>query len=292
MESHLPAASRIASIVALLIACGCACAAHAQSMNFEKYCKERYGDQSRAVPPGEKDANSWRCSKGSEAVAVDVADLCARQYGSDRVPVEGNRSAAWTCVARDNALTGTVSPERVNADIERDAQKIKDEGKSSTFCRKFYFFFPANATEFAAVAKNTLFLISVWTHKPEELPLKGVYVRANGQDLPAIKVSGARSEQSADRVSSQVCGAHREDGIYLIPTGAMLREGLILMDFSATRTGYNMLRLPSRVALDQAEKDAMYKSPDPPPDARVDLKALQTFVRRKLPGFPVPTALP
>ena len=51
-------------------------------------------------------------------------------------------------------------------------------------------------------------------------------------------------------------------------------------------------QLPSTVALDHAKKDKMYDSPDAPTAARPDLKALQAFVRRKFPGFPVPDALP
>jgi hypothetical protein len=48
-----------------------------------------------------------------------------------------------------------------------------------------------------------------------------------------------------------------------------------------------MLQLPSRVITPEK-----YPNPDPPPGARPDLKTLQTVIRRKFPGFPVPLALP
>ena len=294
MQSRCPRAFLIAPLAGLLIAFGVVPDAGAQSMNFEKYCKDVYGEPSRAVLPDEHDANSWRCSKGNETVVVDVNDVCHRQYGPTRVAVLGNASdpKSWTCVGRDNPLSGVVPPERVAADVERDAKKMQDEGKSTAFCRRLYFFFAANAGEFSALAKNTVFLISVWTHKPEELPIQRAYVRANGQDIPVMRVAAVQSEQDANSIAAQVCGPHRDDGIYLVPTGAMLRDGVLMLDFAANRPAYNLLKLPSRVALDHAEKNAMFKSPDPPPNARPDLKAVQAFVGRKFPGYPVPKTLP
>lgn len=294
MESRRLAAHVIAPIAALLIALGATAGAHAQSMNFDKYCKDLYGEQSRASLANEHDANSWRCAKGGALVGLDLNDLCVRQYGPTRGAALGNPSdpKSWACVARDRAVSGTVPPERVAADLEIDAKKLQDEGKTTAFCRKFYFFFAGNQTEFSALAKNVVFLLSVWTKKPEELPVKRFYVRAGGQDTTLSRIAGTRSEADGKSVAAQVCGPHREDAIYLVPTGAMLREGVMMVDFAANRTGYNLLKLPSRVALDHADKNAMFKSSDPSPDARPDLKALRAFVERKLPGYPSPTTSP
>src|SRR5262249_52414237 len=146
-------------------------------------------------------------------------------------------------------------------------------------------------TEFSALAKNVVFLLSVWTKKPEELPVKRFYVRAGGQDTTLSRIGGTRSDMDGKSVAAQVCGPHREDAFYLVPTGAMLRDGVMMVDFAANRTGYNLLKLPSRVALDYAEKNGV-KSSDPAPDTRPDLKALRAFVERKLPGYPLPTTVP
>ncbi len=282
-----------ASAVALLIALGTAPVANAQSLSFEKYCNEVYGAQSRAVVLDEHDADSWRCTKGREMVEIDPDDVCARQYpGRGAVAANPNDPKSWACVARDRTMSGVVSRERVAADMERDATKLRDDGKPTAFCRRFYFYLPANRTEFSTLAKNSVFLISVWMKKPEELPIKRAYVQANGQEIPVPKVSGARAEEDGKSVTAQVCGPHREDGIYLVPTAALLREGLLTIDFTGKRTGYRLLQLPSRLALDRAQKNPMFKSPDAPPNARPDLKALQSYVARKFPGFPVPTALP
>jgi len=291
MRSRCCAAS---GVVALLIASGAGAGAHAQGMNIEKYCKDLYGDQSRASLLEEHNANSWRCAKGRDMVGLDLNDLCLRQYGPDRGAVLGNPTdpKSWTCVPRYRELSGVVPPERVAEDLERDAKKMLDEGKTTSFCRKFYFFFARNTAEFAALAKNTVFLLSVWMKKPEELPIKRFYVRAGGQDTTAAKIVGTRSEMDSKSVAAQMCGSHREDGIYLVPTGAMLRDGVIKIDFAANRTGYNLLELPSRVALDRAEKNSMFKSPNPAPNARPDLKGLQAFIGLKLPGYPLPTAVP
>ena len=67
----------------------------------------------------------------------------------DRGAVLGNPTdpKSWTCVPRDRELSGVVPPERVAEDLERDAKKMLDEGKTTSFCRKFYFFFARNTAE-------------------------------------------------------------------------------------------------------------------------------------------------
>jgi len=102
----------------------------------------------------------------------------------------------------------------------------------------------------------------------------------------------ARSEHDPGSLAAEVFGRNREDGFYLVPTGALLREGQLLVDFSANRSANNFLQLPSTVATEAAKKNTMFQSADPPANARPDLKALQKFLQRKFPGFPVPDSLP
>jgi hypothetical protein len=45
------------------------------------------------------------------------------------------------------------------------------------------------------------------------------------------------------------------------------------------------MKLPSAVAVSNAEKNPMYKSPDPPLNAKPDLKALQAFVPAEAAGI-------
>jgi hypothetical protein len=269
--------------------------AHAQSANIDKYCKTLYGDQSSAVLENNKDPKSWRCTKGNGTTALDLKALCNAQFGADFNPVLANPDdpKSWSCVSVDRTVSGAVTSDRVNADIEKSAKERQESGKAAAaFARKYYFFLAANPKEFAALAKYTVFLISVWTRKEDELPIRRVYVRVKGEDTAVMKVAGRRSEEDGKSLVSQMFGSHREDGIYLVPTGAMLRDGQIMMDFAANRSGYVLLKLPANVALEHAKKNAMLNDPDAPASARPDLGALQDFIRRKLPGFPVPDKLP
>jgi hypothetical protein len=87
-------------------------------------------------------------------------------------------------------------------------------------------------------------------------------------------------------------GRFREDGLYLVPMAPMLRDGQIRIDFAANRSGYVMMQFPSNVARDDIKTRPWLDAADPPANAKPDLKELQAFIRRKYPGFPVPTSLP
>ena len=69
----------------------------------------------------------------------------------------------------------------------------------------------------------------------------------------------------------------------------MLRKGQILIDLSANEAGWILLELPSNVASTGAKR---FPNLYPAPGAKPDSKALQAFIQRKFPGFPVPRSLP
>ncbi len=69
----------------------------------------------------------------------------------------------------------------------------------------------------------------------------------------------------------------------------MLRSGQLRVELSANGVGWTLLELPSTVATAAANR---FPNPDPAPNAKPSLKALQAFIRRKFPGFPVPQSLP
>jgi hypothetical protein len=269
--------------------------ANTEGMDIEKYCKDVYGPQSHALLLNSKDGNSWRCSKGTQNIAFDFNDVCHRQHGSEFGAALGNKNDpnTWSCVPpSDRRITGAVTPQRVNADLEADAIKLRSSGKSAAFGRRYYFFSNLTPAEFTALAKNIVFLVVVQASKAEELPIKRIYLNANGKEIQIPRIAGSRMQLDGKSVASQVYGSNREDGIYLVPAGAMLRDGQILMDFAASRNGNLMMQLPSNVVVENAKRMPIYNSPDAVPGAKPTLRELQEFIRRKLPGFPVPNSLP
>jgi hypothetical protein len=132
-------------------------------------------------------------------------------------------------------------------------------------------------------------LLTVITQKAEELPLNKVYVRAGGNDVPIMKISNWRSDVATGTLAHKVYGPYREDGFYAIPTGMLVRDGQLLIDFAANRNGLVFLQLPSTAAPQNTKN---FPNLDPEPNAKPDLKALQALIQLKFPGFPLPKALP
>jgi hypothetical protein len=260
--------------------------------NVDKYCNDLYGAQSSAqvLRPGEA---GWGCTKGNQIVAIDMDDLCARQSGPNRTGVANNPAdpKSWTCVGRDHEIAGVIPPERLEADMERAAKSMIAAGKTPGFCRKYYLSFATTRAQFEGLAHYTVYLISIWTRNADELPIKRAYIRAGENEIEILKVESLMSEQDAGSPIAQACGTHREDGFYLVPTSAMLHDGVIKLDFAGKITGYNLLGLPSNPVSVRLKTRPWYANATTP-GARPDLRALQAFMKERFPRFPVPAALP
>ena len=192
---------------------------------------------------------------------------------------------------KDKTISGDFTPDRVASDQEAFAKKLQESGKGPLPRGRNYYFAWGSMTpvEFEALGRNTVMLIAVWTQKGEELPVKLVHIRTDGQDVPLKKVSSWKTPVDGGSLTAKMYGPNREDGFYLVPGGAMLRKGLLRVELSANNAGWTLLELPSNVASAAAKH---FPNPDPAPNAKPDLKALQAFIRRKFPGFPVPQSLP
>ena len=181
---------------------------------------------------------------------------------------------------------GAITPERIKSEAEEAAQKLQDSRP-----RRYYFYstYARNATEFAALAKYTVYLFMVWTQKAEELPIKRIFIRApRGQEIPALNVMSWRMPVEQGSATAKRFGPYRQDGFFLFPTGALLRDGQIIMDLTTGASEWVMVDLPSAVA---AKRQGIFSNPDAAQGAKPNLKTLQDFVRREYPGFPVPTAI-
>jgi hypothetical protein len=186
-------------------------------------------------------------------------------------------------------LTGAViTPQRVNDQIEEWAKKRQDQGPTARVAN-FFLFFAATPAEFNALGRYSVLLLTVVTQKAEELPLTRVYIRAKEQDVAMQKVSSWRSDVDSALLTHKIYGPYREAGFYLVPTGMTMRDGQLLADFAANRTGLPILQLPNKGAPDRLRA---LGNLDPPPNAKPTLKALQGLITRATSGFPVPTSVP
>lgn len=198
--------------------------------------------------------------------------------------------APTTPKPNDVKTSGVFSPDRVKSDMEAFAKKLQNSGAAPSTRGRIYYFLWNSVTpaEFEALGRHTLFLFSIWTQKPEALPVKRVYVRAGGQDLPLYKVSSWRTPVDKGSLTAKMYGPNREDGFYLVPGGALLQKGEIVLDL-ANQAGWVMMGLPANGAISDARR---FPNPNPGPNAKPDLKTLQAVIRRMFAGFPVPQSLP
>jgi hypothetical protein len=188
---------------------------------------------------------------------------------------------------KEKELRGEFTPERIKNDQEANAKK--QEGKVRQRGRIYRALWGTlSPAEFEALGRHTLMLIAVWTHKPEELPVKRVFLRADGGETTLCKVSTWKMPVDAGSLTANIYGANREDGFYLVPGGALLRKGQISMDLSSGPTNWILWELPSVVSTKDATR---FPNPDPAPGAKPDLKALQQVIERRFTGFPLPQAL-
>ncbi|MGD0023037.1 MAG: hypothetical protein ABSC37_00220 [Xanthobacteraceae bacterium] len=194
---------------------------------------------------------------------------------------------AQTNPLRDIKVSGVFSPDRVKSDMEANAKKAQGSGAApSQHGRNFYFLWDTiTPAEFEALARHTVFLFAIWTQKPEELPVKRIYIRVDGKEQTVYKVSSWKTPVDKGSLTAKMYGPNREDGFYLVPGGALLQKGQIVLDL-ADQAGWVMLDLPANTATNR------FPNLNPGPNAKPDLGTLQAIIRRMFPGFPVPQSLP
>jgi hypothetical protein len=185
-------------------------------------------------------------------------------------------------------VEGAFPPQRINAEIE-DAAKKRTDPNPAARGRFLKIFYAGNASEFAALQHYSIMLLTAISQKQEELPVKRVYIKTGGQEVPLKQIMSWRSAVGTETLAHKVYGPYREDAYYLIPTGLMLRNGDILFDYAANATNIGILRLPSAAAPDATKT---FGNLDPAANSKPDLKVLQAFIGRWFPGFPVPQSVP
>ncbi len=186
---------------------------------------------------------------------------------------------------KEKAINVATTPERVIADIEAAAKRREERGAPAARGEFMRIGLPDNAAEFAALRKYSVMLLTVVSRKPEELPLKRVYIRSNGPELTLQKLSSWRGELDSKLLGYKMYGPYREDGFYLVPVGPLTRDGMITTEYAAPGVGANLLKLPSEAV---TRRGTLYANPDSPPDAKPDARALKALIERKFTGFPMP----
>ena len=177
-----------------------------------------------------------------------------------------------------------VTPADMDKRLEDQAARIKAIAPRADRIALVDFAWPNSVEEYRANAKFIVVLVVAVSHDEKELPLKQVYVRANGRTVALEKIASERRSVSADAAIASVAGRFREDSFYLAPAGAMMRKGDLLIDFAVNRSGFRVYELPGTPPdFVLADRD-----PNPARGAKPDAKALRAMIEREYPGFKTP----
>ena len=184
----------------------------------------------------------------------------------------------------EKRISVPTTPERVIADIEGAVKRRKDQGaRPSPRGYNFRAGLPDNAAEFAKLSGYSVMLLTVISQKTEELPVKRVYIQSGTTQIDVQRLSSWRSEVDSKHLAHEMYGHYREDGFYLLPVGPMTRDGTLVVDLTADKVSFSILKLPSPSVTQRS-----FAQPDPSPGAKPDARALRELIQRKFTGFPVP----
>jgi hypothetical protein len=149
------------------------------------------------------------------------------------------------------------------------------------------FAWASSPEEHRALGKHVVVLVSVVTKDAAELPLRRVYISANGQETELVRLSSQRSGVREGSKTFSVLGPYREDGFYVAPAGLMMSDGYLQADFAIRRNNFNLYKLPG-TAPDFIKAD---KEPMPARDATPNMPALKALLTREYQGFELPASL-
>jgi hypothetical protein len=183
---------------------------------------------------------------------------------------------------------GAVTPADMTKRLERSATRTGQSApKGAARGSSVDFSWPSDPEEYGALARRVLVLVSVVTKDAAELPLRRVYISANGQETELVRLSSQLSAVKKGSITFAMLGPYREDGFYLAPAGAMIADGFLQADFAIRRSNFNLYKLPG-TAPDFIRAD---HDPMPSPDAKPDPSALAAMLHREYQGFEWPASL-
>ena len=107
---------------------------------------------------------------------------------------------------QDRVASGPLTPEVHIADMEKAAAKRQQDAGTGERVRFFRFHTAREQAEFEALGRYAVMLLTVLSQKSEELPVKRVYIRAGGSDVPVQQVSSWRSEVDEKLLAAKVYG--------------------------------------------------------------------------------------
>jgi hypothetical protein len=177
-----------------------------------------------------------------------------------------------------------TTPDRVKSHLEELATKSQQqEFPKGARALSYVLTWPADVGDLARLGGHGVMLITAVTQTKTELPLKRVYVRRAGIDVPFEKIFAWSNIAAQDNQFEATYGKHREDSSYLVPLLPLLSSGVILVDWASTRTEYKVVELPLEAPQSPDANWDKLLEPRRPPHTVV-----KEFIQRNFPGYKLP----
>lgn len=173
-----------------------------------------------------------------------------------------------------------VTPERMRLRIEEAAVKYQTYAPVPRIVL-YDIGYPRDAGEYASLEGYAVILITALSQERGELPLRRVYLSADGKEVELKLLKLVLSEQPANGdVTSKTFGPYRADALYLLPLQLRARPGDLLADFTSNRTGMKVADFAAPLPDDVQGFDLK-----PPAGAAPPPGVLEQFIRREYPSF-------
>ncbi len=141
---------------------------------------------------------------------------------------------------------------------------------------------PANPTEYRALARYVPVLVVVVSQDESELPLKRVYVDADGKTTELQRISQG-PKRRPDELHLEDSRKVSRDGYYLLPVALLSSQGRLVAISRCIRAGYQLAVITnSPLAFVQADSH-----PLPFPGDTPDQTVLHDFVKRHFQDIPL-----
>ena len=204
---------------------------------------------------------------------------CIVSFGSILTALAAAPAPAQTVKSQSEAQDPTTLAS-VASSLENTAHSLEKNGGLRGSNMQWHS--PANAAEYRALARYVPVLVVVVSQDESELPLKRVYVDADGTTTELQRISSVRTTDPKN-FTSKILGRNRETSYYLIPVALLSSQGKLFADFAVHRTGYQLASLTDN-PLDFVQADS---HPLPFPGDTPDRAALHDFVERHFKNIPL-----
>jgi hypothetical protein len=173
-----------------------------------------------------------------------------------------------------------VDIERINRRLAESAEKYQSYAPIPRMAL-FDIGYPHNEEEYNQLDGHAILMITALTQNENELPLRRVYVAADGKETDLVSLKSFLSKNSnAKSQVAVVFGVNRIDALYLLPVYFRLRQSEIFAEFS----NYSK---PLKIASFDGQAAAAIKAlPNKAPTGKGFSKTfLETFLKREYPAF-------